>query len=98
MLIAITMTAAGSLLFFCDERGATFNWRWFDWVVELGCGLLMIVAFCWDWKNILRLPGDVSHTGIPNPFAWWLYLPAFILSVVYFVVRFKQKTWVRGDL
>ena len=93
VLIALSMTTAGSLLFFCDERGVTFHWRWFDWVIELGCGFLMIVAFCWDWKNILCLPDDMPHTGIPNPFAWWLYLPALILSVVYFVVRFKQKVF-----
>jgi len=50
----------------------------------------MIVAFCWDWKNIIRLPDGVSRDGIPNPFAWWLYVPAYLFSVVYFAVRFKQ--------
>lgn len=95
VLIALAMIVAGSLLFFYDERGIRFDWRWFDWFVELCCGFLMITAFCWDWKNILRLPGDVSHTGIPNPFAWWLYLPAYVFSVTYFVTRFRQNVRVR---
>lgn len=90
VLVAFAMTAAGSLLFFCDEKGVTFHFRWLDWVIELGCGLVMIVAFCWDWKNILRLPGDEPLTGIPNPFAWWLYIPAYTLSVLYFAARFRK--------
>jgi len=90
VLIALTITAAGSLIIFYEGKGCVIAWRWYDWVIELGCGVLMIVAFCWDWKNIIRLPGDVQYTGIPNPFAWWLYLPAYSFSVIYFVVRLRQ--------
>jgi len=56
----------------------------------LGCGVLLVIAFCWDWKNILRVPDGVMRNGLPNPFAWWLYLPAYIFAVVYFAVRLKQ--------
>ncbi len=59
-------------------------------VVALSCGLLMIVAFCWDWKNIIQIPGDIERTGIPNPFAWWLYLPAYLFSIAYFALRLRQ--------
>jgi len=90
LLIAITMVVAGFFIIYYDENGCVFRWRWYDWVIELGCGFLMIVAFCWDWKNIMRVPDGVFYNGIPNPFAWWLYLPAYIFSVVYFTVRLKQ--------
>ena len=93
VLIAITMTTAGSLLFFSDEAGITFDWHWYDWAIELVCALAMILSFCWDWKNILRLPGDVVRTGIPNPFAWWLYLPALLLSIIYFTARFWKNRY-----
>jgi hypothetical protein len=99
VLIAMMMVAAGSLIIYCDEKGCPVRWRWYDMVIELSCGLLMITAFCWDWKNILQLPGHILYTGIPNPFAWWLYLPAFLFSVVYFIVRLRQsivKGFVRG--
>jgi hypothetical protein len=91
VLIALTMVAAGSLIIYFDEKGYPIQWRWYDMVIELGCGLLMIIAFCWDWKNILQVPGAVVRTGIPNPFAWWLYLPAFLFSVLYFVVRLRKS-------
>lgn len=87
VLIALAMAVAGSLIIYYEERGYTIYWRWFDFVLLLGCGLLLIVAFCWDWKNIIRVPGDEPHTGIPNTFAWWLYLPAYLFSVIYFALR-----------
>jgi len=90
VLIALAMTVAGSLIIYFEEKGHTVSWRWFDFVIILGCGLLLITAFCWDWKNILRLPGDELRTGIPNPFAWWLYVPAYLFSVVYFALRLRK--------
>ena len=90
LLIALAMVVGGSLIIYYDEKGYDICWRWYDMAVELSCGLLMIVAFCWDWKNIIQMPGDIERTGIPNPFAWWLYLPAYLFSIVYFVVMMRR--------
>jgi len=87
VLIALAMIAAGSLIIYYEQKGYVIRWRWFDIVVIAACGLLLIVAFCWDWKNILRIPGNSLYTGIPNPFAWWLFLPVYLASVVYFSLR-----------
>jgi hypothetical protein len=87
VLIALAMTVAGSLIIYYEERGYAICWRWFDLVLLAGSGLLLVVAFCWDWKNIIRVPGDEFRTGVPNPFAWWLYIPAYLFSVVYFALR-----------
>jgi hypothetical protein len=94
VLIALSMAAAGSLIIYYDAKGYAIQWRWWDLVIEFCCGILMIIAFCWDWKNILQLPGDVLRTGSPNPFAWWLFIPAYIFSVIYFVVRLLQ--WLKS--
>jgi len=90
ILIALAMTIAGSFIIYFDEKGYSICFRWFDWVVILGCGLLMIVAFCWDWKNIIRLPGDIEYSGLPNPFLWELYLPAYLFSIIYFALRLAK--------
>ncbi len=95
VLIAIAMIVAGTLIIFYDGKGYDIRWRWYDMVIELSCGLLLIVAFCWDWKNILQIPGDIVRTGIPNPFAWWLYLPVYLFSIVYFALWFR-KTIIAG--
>jgi hypothetical protein len=90
VLISFTMIAAGSILIGLAEKGYAIRWRRVDWVIELGCGLLLIVAFCWDWKNILRVPDGAPYSGIPNSFAWWLFLPAYLFALIYFVVRLRQ--------
>lgn len=87
ILIAMAMIVAGSVIIFYDEKGVRIHIRWYDGVIVMFCGLLMIIAFCWDWKNIMRIPDGVIRSGIPNPFAWWLYSPAYILSVGYVAVR-----------
>lgn len=90
-LIAIAMTIAGILIIYLEEKGYKIRFNRYDWLIILGCGLLMIVAFCWDWKNIIQLPGDPKRTGIPNPFFWGLYLPPYLISVFYFVFRLKHN-------
>ena len=90
VLIAIAMVVAGSLFIYYDEKEYDIRWRWYDMVVAINCGFLMVVAFCWDWKNITQMPGDIERTGIPNPFAWWLYLPAYLFSIAYFALRLRQ--------
>jgi hypothetical protein len=88
--ISLAMAAGGSLMIYYDEKGYDIRLRWYDLAVELGCGLLMIVAFCWDWKNIIQIPGDIKRTGIPNPFAWWLFLPAYLSSIAYFAAMARK--------
>lgn len=88
--IALAMVASGSLIIYYDTKGYDVRWRWYDMVVELSCGLVMIVAFCWDWRNILQVPGDSERTGIPSSFAWWLYLPAFLFAIVWFVAKLRK--------
>ena len=87
VLIALTMTVAGTTLIVLDENGVEIKWRWYDPVVEFFFALLLIISFCMDWKNIIQMPGDPSYTGMPNPFAWWLYAPALLLSILYFCLR-----------
>ena len=89
-LIAAGMFGAGSVLIYFDSKGRDVRWRLKDSVIELACGLAVIVAFCWDWKNIIQYKGDEVYTGVPNPFAWWLYLPAYILAAAYFIIRLRQ--------
>jgi hypothetical protein len=91
VLIAAAMTVAGSLILYYDEKGYVIRWSWFDWIMIMGCGTLMIMAFCWDWKNIMRLPHGGPYEGIPNPFAWWLFLPAYFLSIAYFGWRLRKN-------
>ncbi len=96
VLIAMALVGAGSLIVYYDKKGYVIRWRWYDMAIEFSCGLLLIAAFCWDWKNILQIPGHVTRSGIPNPFAWWLYIPAYLFSIIYFLIRLKQILSVKS--
>jgi len=97
VLIALAMAIAGSLVIYYDETHGIRQWRWFDWAVEMTCALLMIIAFCWDWKNIMQIADIGVRNGIPVVFAWWLYLPAFLFAAAYFVVRLRQMVIANRD-
>ena len=97
VLIALAMAIAGSLVIYYDETHGIRQWRWFDWAVEMTCALLMIIAFCWDWKNIMQIADIGERNGIPVVFAWWLYLPAFLFAAAYFVVRLRQMVIANRD-
>ncbi|MBW2192470.1 MAG: hypothetical protein JRF27_01655 [Deltaproteobacteria bacterium] len=95
VLIAMSMVAAGSVIIYFDETVAHIRFHWYDWIVELICTVFLIVAFCWDWKNIMQVPGGEGYSGIPNPFAWWLYGPVYLFSVAYFAVRLRRIVHTR---
>jgi hypothetical protein len=98
LAISLAMAACGSLMIYFDEKGYDIRLRWYDLALELGCGLLMILAFCWDWKNIIQIPGDIKRTGTPNPFAWRLFLPAYLFSIVYFIVMMRRIVVTGGRI
>jgi hypothetical protein len=91
VLISLAMIAAGTLIIYCDDKGIRLKFFWYDWSIIMGCGLIMIISFCWDWKNIVQLPDGLERSGIPNPFLWGLFLPAYILSVSWFSFRLFQN-------
>ena len=99
VLISLAMIAAGTIIICYDEKGYNIRFAWYDWVIVMACGLIMIISFCWDWKNIVRVPDGTERSGIPNPFLWELYLPAYIFSSAWFtfaffrnVIKNKSKT------
>lgn len=101
VLISIAMIAAGAVIIYYDEHGFEIRFSWYDWVIVMGCGLVMIVSFCWDWKNIVRLPDGIERSGIPNPFLWGLYLPAYLLAAGWFAFRFfrnVRKNKLKSDI
>lgn len=90
VLIAAALVAAGSAVIYYDEKLSCIRFNRYDWIVELVCAILLILAFCWDWKNIMQIPGSPARSGVPNPFAWWLFGPVYAFSVAYFAVRLKR--------
>lgn len=75
VLIALVMTVFGTLIVWLDENDQPPDFRPSDAILLMAGGVLLIVSFCWDWRNILQYPASTG-SGVPETFAWWLYLPA----------------------
>jgi len=78
VLISIAMIAAGTIVLHWEARGQPLQARWVDWLMISSGGAIVIVAFCWDYRNIM-------DGGIPNPFPWLIFGLGLSLSAATFV-------------
>ncbi len=76
--VAAVMIVAGSVVLVEAESGRPTAHRRGDWAAIFLGGLVLIVAFCWDWRNILA-------GGTPNPFRWDLYALGLAIGLAGFV-------------
>ena len=67
VLVAISMIAAGTILFGRESAGTPVRISWQHWSIVVLGGLIIIVSFCWDYRNVMA-------GGTPNPFQWPIFL------------------------
>jgi hypothetical protein len=78
VLISVVMIGAGFVVLHFEERGQPLLPSRRDWIfVTLG-GILVIVAFCWDFRNIM-------NGGFPSPFNWPLFGAGLLVSAITFL-------------
>jgi hypothetical protein len=65
-IVAASMVAAGSVVIVRESSGRAFRVSGWEWAALVAGGVLLILSFCWDWRNI-------ASGGMPNPFAWGLF-------------------------
>ncbi|MGQ9574048.1 MAG: hypothetical protein ACUVUC_01895 [Thermoguttaceae bacterium] len=75
VIVSVSMIAVGVLILYREAIGKPIAFRWFDWVAILAGGLLIVAAFCWDFRN-------TRSGGWPNPFAWPLLAAGELLGLL----------------
>jgi hypothetical protein len=78
VIVALSMVCCGAILLVREERGRPVCPRALDWTAIVSGGLLIVAAFCWDCRNLMR-------GGEPNPFNWLLFLCGEALGLTGFV-------------
>lgn len=78
VLVALAMVGAGVVLLAREAAGRPIPLTLGHWMAIVGGGLVMVLAFCWDYRNILA-------GGEPNPFQWPLFLAGLLLGLVGFL-------------
>jgi hypothetical protein len=59
------------------------------WAGMVAGGLIVIVAFCWDWRNL-------AAGNVPNPFRWDLYLVGLLGAIACFLYGAARWQKVSG--
>jgi len=85
VIVAVTMIVCGLVALQREWSGRPLAFRWFHWAGLLASGLVIVIAFCWDFRNTVA-------GGMPNPFNWRL----FALGEIVALVAFAHATWAKG--
>ena len=86
LLVAASMIAAGTDILWRESRDRPVRFAWFDGVLILGGALIIIVAFCWDWRH-------TSAGGWPHAFNW----PPFVVGMGVGAAGFVHALWVKHE-
>jgi hypothetical protein len=84
--VAASMVAAGTVVLAWEASGRRFRVSAWDWLAIVLGGLLLIAAFCWDWRNL-------RDGGLPNPFTW----PLFVVGEAVGLGGFLRAGWTSWD-
>jgi hypothetical protein len=87
-LVALVMILGGTLVLRREYAGRPTAFRPAHWAAIIGGGLIIVVSFCWDWRNI-------AAGGYPNPFNWPLYGAGLLASVAGFTHGLRGTTPTR---
>jgi hypothetical protein len=66
MLVAVSMVGSGTYVLAREATGRPVLLGRLDWGLVIAGGLVIVVAFCWDYRNIMA-------GGQPNSFHWPLF-------------------------
>lgn len=73
VIISLVMILAAGAVLFYEADGRPLEVGWGHWALIVSGGVLVIVSFCWDYRNIMS-------GGPPNPFNWPLFIAGLALS------------------
>ena len=84
VIVSLSMIWAGALLLRKETTARPIRPSALDWSAIVAGGLIIIVAFCWDFRNLMQ-------GGEPNPFNWPLFGAGEALGLTGFVHSLWKK-------
>ena len=85
-IVAFSMVCCGAILLVREERGRPVSPSALDWTAIVSGGLLIVAAFCWDYRNLMQ-------GGEPNPFHW----PLFVCGEIVGLAGFVHSWWTADN-
>ena len=84
VLVAVSMVVAGGMVLWRDDLDRPIRLRPADWTMVVLGGVLIVTAFCWDYRN-------VATGGWPNPFNWPLYAVGEATGLIGFIRALRRS-------
>lgn len=84
VIISLGLIIVGLIVLGFEDKGQPLLMTWRDWILIAFGGFIVIVSFCWDYKNIMA-------GGFPNPFQWKLFFIGLTLSTVTFAFAVRKR-------
>ncbi len=85
VLISLTMIGAGLVILWHERSGCPLTVSWGHWALLAGGGFTVIVAFCWDYPNVMQ-------GGMPNPFHWPLFFVGLGVGLGTFAMVWRRSS------
>jgi hypothetical protein len=73
VLVAFAMIAAGAVILWRESVARPIRFCWYHWSLLAAGGLIVVLAFCWDYRHILA-----GHS--PSSFHWPLFLSGGVVG------------------
>ncbi len=84
VLVAVSMIAAGTAILWRESAGRPIRFGRLHWCLIFGGGLIVIVAFCWDFRH-------TAAGGWPHPFNWPLFALGEAVGLAGFLRAFCRR-------
>ena len=78
VLVSVALIAASLWVLYEEARDRPCRLSLACWAGMVAGGLIVIIAFCWDWRNL-------AAGNFPNPFRWDIYLTGLLGGFACFV-------------
>jgi len=84
VIISLVMIIAGIIALVREAKGPLLEVGWRHGAALAVGGALVIVSFCWDYRNIM-------DGGLPNPFNWPVFLAGLMLAATAYVAVLARR-------
>jgi hypothetical protein len=85
LIVSVTMIVVGAMILGRESLGRPVRIAAVHWATIFAGGVLIVLAFCWDYHNILA-------GGLPNPFNWPFFLAGELLGILSFLHGLKTSS------
>jgi hypothetical protein len=79
VLVALSMVLAGATVVYMERGSRPELITWRQWLCIITGGVMIVLAFCWDFRNLL-------DGGEPNPFNWPLFVFGLTIGMIGFLI------------